>query len=94
MEEVWVLRVMFLIVVKFLAGSVLPLDFFPVTLQTILSYTPFPYLTFYPIQLFSGDGYDRLLGAVLTLCFWTGLLVLFTKFIWQRGLRMYTAAGM
>ena len=54
LEETWVLRVIFQIIVQFFSGSLLPLEFFPKAWVEILIFTPFPYLTHLPVNLFMG----------------------------------------
>ncbi|TNF01164.1 MAG: hypothetical protein EP326_05060 [Deltaproteobacteria bacterium] len=93
LEETWILRVILSILTAFLSGAIIPLELYPEWLVTLLNYTPFPYLTFYPIKMFMGEigffpkGY-LMLGA------WMVILLFLNKWIWKKGIRMYTAAGM
>jgi ABC-2 type transport system permease protein len=93
LEETWILRVMLQVITTFLSGSILPLEFYPDWLVKILNYTPFPYLTYYPVKIFMGAEVDIFRGlAILT--FWGVLISFLNSFIWRRGIRLYTAAGM
>ena len=93
LEETWIIRVMLNIVSVFLSGAIIPLDFFPTYLQEILIYTPFPYLTYYPVKIFSGE-MSFLPTGYLVLSIWIIILIFVNKLVWRKGLKMYTAAGM
>lgn len=94
LEETWVLRVLLVNVSLFLSGALLPLEIFPPWLVRILQYSPFPYITYVPTKLFMGE-YDGSIGLALgVLTMWLGLVLLFTQWVWRRGLKLYTAAGM
>lgn len=93
LEETWVLRVMVLTVSQFFSGAFMPLEIFPLWLQRALVYTPFPYLTHVPVKLFMGTYTGSLGFAVVSLLFWTAVLLLLGRWLWQRGIKNYTAAG-
>jgi ABC-2 type transport system permease protein len=94
LEETWVLRVMFVTVSTFLSGAILPLEIYPDWMRQLLAYTPFPYVTFVPVKVLLGEYTGSLPQAALTLCAWTAGAALLAGWIWKRGLRLYTAAGM
>ena len=93
LEETWILRVIAQIVTRFLSGSLIPLTFFPETIIAFLKFTPFPYLSFYQIQFFQGN-FEGFGTATLLLCFWSCIFWVINHLIWNKGLRLYTAAGM
>lgn len=93
LEETWILRVMLNIVAYFLSGAIIPLDLYPEWLVNILNYTPFPYLTYYPIKIFMGDTTNLGLGLVI-ISFWTLIFAWVNHLVWKKGIRLYTAAGM
>lgn len=93
LEETWILRVMLSIVSYFLSGAIIPLDLYPKWLVDILNLTPFPYLTYYPIKIFMGEVTNLGLGLGL-ITFWTIVFAAINHFIWKKGIRLYTAAGM
>jgi ABC-2 type transport system permease protein len=93
LEQTWVMRVLFQIIAQFLSGSILPLEFFPQGLRDALMFSPFPYLTWVPAKtMLTGEG--SIIYAVGILCFWIMVASLLARLIWNRGLRMYTGAGM
>jgi ABC-2 type transport system permease protein len=93
LEETWILRVILQIVAAFLSGAIIPLDLYPEFFVTILDYTPFPYITYYAIRIFTGETH-LLLKAVPVISFWLVVTCFLNHLIWKRGIRLYTAAGM
>lgn len=92
-EETWVIRVILLVCTSFFSGSLIPLELFPQWLRSLLVYLPFPYLTFLPVKIFSGDPNYSFAPALAMLCLWIGALILLIKLVWRRGIRLYSAAG-
>lgn len=82
------------ILLEFLSGSLFPLDILPIVLQRIIMVTPFPYLLFFPVQVYLGkiEGYFLLSGMLISLS-WSVLLYFAMKFIWNKGLKSYQAFG-
>lgn len=93
LEETWILRVILQIGTAFLSGAIIPLELYPKGFVAALEYTPFPYLTYYPIKIFLGEG-PGLIHATLAISFWILLFIILNKLLWRKGLRLYTAAGM
>jgi ABC-2 type transport system permease protein len=93
LEETWILRVILQITAAFLSGAVLPLELYPQWFVEILNYTPFPYLSYYPIKVFTGEVTLFTIGPIIIIS-WMILFTMINKFIWNRGMRLYTAAGM
>lgn len=93
LEETWVVRVMLQIITVFLSGGLMPIDFFPQAFKNFLNYTPFPYLTYYPIKIFAGEITNIFIPSLVVL-FWLALGILLNRYLWKKGLKLYTAAGM
>lgn len=93
LEETWIMRVMFDIVATFLSGGIIPVDLFPVYFQKALNFTPFPYLTYYPVQIFLGQA-NEIPIATAKIIVWTAIIWVLNNLLWKRGIKMYTAAGM
>ncbi len=93
LEETWMLRVILMIVTGFLSGAILPLELYPSWLTNILNYTPFPYLSYYPIKIFTGDT-SFMTQAYIVISLWTLFFIFINKKLWNKGMRLYTAAGM
>jgi ABC-2 type transport system permease protein len=94
LEEVWVFRVVFNFFAVLFSGAFIPIELFPESLQRLLAYTPFPFITSVPVHIFLGTSTISFVWAAATLLGWILVLGLGSWFVWRRGLRLYTAAGM
>ncbi|EQC50697.1 ABC-2 family transporter protein [Bacteriovorax sp. DB6_IX] len=93
LEETWIMRVILQIVTVFLSGAIIPLELFPEFFREFLTYTPFPYLTYYPIKIFMGSPVN-MVNFYGTITIWIGIFAAINSYLWKRGIRLYTAAGM
>ena len=93
LEETWIFRVLLQIIAYFLSGAIIPLEFYPAWLVQLLDYSPFPFLAYIPVKIFLGS-YTAPLKAAVILLVWILLSAGFAAWIWKRGLKLYTAAGM
>jgi len=82
------------VIVEFLSGALFPLDLLPSTVQTALNLTPFPYLIFFPLQVYLGNvtGFAMIRG-LLVCGVWVVLLFYVMSYVWRRGLKVYQAYG-
>lgn len=82
------------IVTEFLSGALFPLDILPAPLQTVLYLTPFPYLIFFPLQIYLGkiSGFAIVRGLLVSFA-WAVILWFLMKAVWNRGLKAYQAHG-
>jgi ABC-2 type transport system permease protein len=82
------------IFVEFLSGALFPLDILPQILQKIVYMTPFPYLIFFPIEIYLGkiSGFILLKGIGISFL-WAVFLWIALKIIWNKGLKVYQAYG-
>jgi ABC-2 type transport system permease protein len=93
LEETWMIRVIIMIISSFLSGAYLPLEIFPEKLVAFLEYTPFPYLSYYPIRLMMGEDLSIIKGVSI-LSTWLVIILFFNHLTWKKGMKLYTAAGM
>lgn len=93
-SESWAPRFLFIILLNFFAGGLVPLNMLPVTVYNILKLLPFTYLYYFPLRIYLGQANlsDILYGFSITIL-WIGILFLAAKYIWNLGLKMYTAQG-
>ncbi len=92
--EVWAPRFLFMVVVWLLAGNYFPLDVLPTGLYKALNLLPFPYLVYFPVKVLLGKAeVAEVAGGVFVLFVWTLIFYGFTKFLWIKGLKVYTAQG-
>lgn len=78
----------------FAAGSFFPIDVLPQGIQAALRATPFPYLVFFPINIYlermsAGEAW-RLVGIQLA---WLSVAWVLVQLVWRRGLANYAAEG-
>lgn len=82
------------ILIEFLSGAIFPLDVLPSVIQSVLSYTPFPYLIFFPLQVYLGKVSTLVLIKGLTVSVvWVVVLWFAMKGVWKKGLKAYQAYG-
>lgn len=74
------------IFVEFLSGAVFPIDVLPSTFQFLLNLTPFPYLLYFPLQVYLGNivGFDLVRGFLIS-GFWVLVLWTIMKYVWGKG---------
>ena len=93
-DNVWSLMVLNKLVLHFLGGGLLPLAFFPETMQTVLRCTPFPYLVSFPLRfLMGGMAPSEIWAGFGVMAFWTLALSLSAVWIWRCGVREYAGVG-
>lgn len=82
------------VITEFLSGAIFPLDIFPATVQQVLSFTPFPYMIFFPLQVYLGkvSGLALFKGLIVS-GVWAFVLYFLMRFIWNKGLRVFQAYG-
>jgi ABC-2 type transport system permease protein len=95
----WVLDVSTFIFIQFsfeyiASGHLFPLDILPETLARVLQFTPYPYLLYFPVSVYLGrvEGSELVFGFFMqTLWLLAGYAL--ARWIWQRGIRKYSAVG-
>ncbi len=93
-DNIWSLAVMLRSMVAFGGGVLVPLSFYPESLQNFLHFTPFPYLFYYPVQIMIGkkSPYSVLtIASILSL--WIILSYLLNRFVWKKGSYKYSGVG-
>ncbi|RKP47942.1 hypothetical protein D7Z26_22300 [Cohnella endophytica] len=72
-------------IVRVLSGSIVPLWFFPESVQTISKFLPFQYTYQTPLGIYIGNvGTKEALGAMAIQALWVGLLFLLLMAGWKR----------
>jgi ABC-2 type transport system permease protein len=92
--ETWGPRFLLELSLEFTAGAFFPLDVLPPLAQRILSFTPSPYLVFFPLNIFL----ERLTPQAIVngfICqlFWIAVAIWGTRVVWRRGVAVYAAQG-
>lgn len=92
--EVWAPRFLVMILVQYASGWFFPLDIFPERIFNVFMATPFPYLLFFPLQLYLGTlSTMQIVSGFSIALFWIGVFWLATTYLWRRGLMTYEAYG-
>lgn len=92
--EVWAPRFILFILLNFFAGSLFPLDILPKTIYDAFSFLPFPYLLYFPLKIYLGQlSLNAIFFGFSVSFIWIFFLYGFMRFVWQKGLRIYTAVG-
>lgn len=81
-------------IVEFTSGLLIPITFFPNWLQRILSFLPFPQISYTPLQIYLGreQGWYAL-HALSSQALWAAILYLAGKFYWKRSTRRLSILG-
>ena len=92
--EIWAPRFIFITVLGFFAGSLFPLDILPKVVYEILRFLPFTYLLYFPLKIYLGQlSFSEIISGLSISLFWTFAIYFIVRFIWQKGLKNYTAYG-
>jgi len=94
-EAAWGAQFLFVwVFTEFLSGATFPLDILPIAIQKGLYLTPFPYLVFFPIQVYLGKlGAIEIVKGLGIMAAWIVFLRFTTNWLWHKGLRVYRAEG-
>lgn len=85
---------MTVVIIEAFSGALFPINILPQAFQSFIMATPFPYLIYFPVEVYLGNiGGVALIGGLLVATAWTGVLWFSLNFIWQKGLRVYQAIG-
>lgn len=78
----------------FLGGVIFPLDIFPKAIYNFLTLLPFPYLLFFPANVYLGKiSQADLIKGFLVVSIWTAILIYLLKKEWALGVKSYQAEG-
>ena len=83
-----------IILIEFLSGALFPIDILPTAVQKVVMSLPFPYLIYFPVQVYLGkiSGIFLVKGLYISLA-WVFALFFAMKFIWKKGLKAYEGIG-
>ncbi|MBX5457187.1 MAG: ABC-2 family transporter protein [Thermogemmatispora sp.] len=94
LTQVNVINQLYVVVVLFLSGQLLPLSFLPAPLQAVTAWLPFQWMVAFPAQLLStGLSAQAVVTGFLAQLIWLLLGLGLLSLTWRRGLKRYTAVG-
>ena len=80
--------------VRLLAGLIIPIDFFPEAVASVLLYSPFKYIYFFPIQIYLGRiSAEEIVPALLLGTLWLIGMLLLGHVLYTIGARRLTIHG-
>lgn len=93
-DDWWSPLFLFMIILESLSGGLFPIDILPAYLAKIISFTPFPYILYYPTKIYLGQlDVPSTIRAVLVSVVWVVAALILQRFIWKRGIKKYEASG-
>jgi ABC-2 type transport system permease protein len=95
MDEVWSIKHFKEVITDLLGGKRIPLNFFPVFIQSFNKYLPFQFIYFIPAEYILNKHTVNLnLAQDLTgICLWILLLFLLSVILFKQGIKKYGAFG-
>jgi ABC-2 type transport system permease protein len=76
----------------FLSGMIAPLEVFPPLMQTIVLWTPFPYLVYVPAAIIVGLPVN-LWQSLAVMILWSVVFFFLNRWLWRKGLKQYSGMG-
>jgi ABC-2 type transport system permease protein len=94
-ENGWAAQFLFIVIItEFLSGGVFPLDILPLGIQNVLYSLPFPYLLFFPLQVYLGKLSTAFVFKGIAISFiWVIILGFSLRKVWNSGIKQYQAVG-
>lgn len=91
---IWGLNVLKNSVVRFISGSIIPLVFFPMWFQRVLTFLPFGSTNYVPVMIYLNK-YTTLgtLKVILIQALWIIILYLCSVFFWRKATKKLTIMG-
>jgi len=82
------------VIIEALSGSLFPVNILPVGIRSVVMATPFPYLIYFPVEVYLGNiAGAGLVGGIMVASAWVGVLWISLNYVWQKGLKVYQAIG-
>ena len=92
--RVSVLNQLYVALLLFLSGQLVPLTFFPASVQVVASILPFRSMVAFPVELALGMlSLNDILGGLAVQSIWAVLSVALLVVVWRIGIRRYSAVG-
>jgi ABC-2 type transport system permease protein len=94
-ESVWGLSTVKEIIVTVFSGALIPLQFFPETMQKVLLWLPFQAIYHTPLMMVTrpDQGWDVFLPMLLVQLFWTITLFIATRMFYNRAIKVLRVSG-
>jgi ABC-2 type transport system permease protein len=94
LTKVSAMNAVFFSLFTFLGGQFAPLSVLPGWMQTVASWTPFPWTLAFPVEVLLGRRLDTdLLVGYTAQVIWITIAVVLLRLLWSRATRRYSAVG-
>lgn len=94
MTRVSALNQIYFVIFLFFSGRLAPLDLFPDFVQSLSFFLPFRWILYFPIELLAGNQTPlQALVGIGALLGWLAFHLLIMRFVWQRGVKEFSAVG-
>jgi len=91
---IWGMNMAKVALLSFLSGQIIPLAFFPETIQKVFDYLPFASMNYVPVMIYLGKISKVNLGYALgRQLIWVGLLWLLSHVLWNKVTKRLTVLG-
>lgn len=92
--QVWPIMFIAQLFSQIVSGALFPLDIFPQSVTRIMNLTPFPYLIFFPTNLFLGRiSLSESIQGIGVSIIWVVIFYFLTQKVLQKGIKNYSAFG-
>jgi len=92
--EIWGIRASIEQILWILSGRTLPLNLFPIWMQTFMAWTPFMYLEYTFARIYLGKlSIEEALRAMGIFMIWIVLMILLMKWVYARGFKKLESFG-
>lgn len=93
-DEIWAIRGVVSFCINMVAGYYLPIGMFPAQVITLLEFTPFYYIYYFPTLLITGQrSLSFVANKFAVMIVWSMTLYVISKVVFKRLIRRYTAFG-
>lgn len=90
----WGFWFLLFIFVELLGGVTFPLDVLPAAIYKLVMFLPFPYLIYFPANVYLGEIQGgALLQGFAVMAFWITVLIFVVRLEWKKGIVIYEAQG-
>ncbi len=94
MERAKAFDVMYYTLMILLGGAIVPIEFFPDTIASIIKFTPFPYILGFPVDVIMGSiSKGEIITGILAQWLWIAAIGLSGNILWRLGTKRYAGAG-
>lgn len=92
--EVWAIFTTFGLLANIASGGIFPIDVFGQKLQEFLSFLPFIYTVYYPVNILTGRiALNEVYQGFVIQAVWIAVFAFLSSLLWRYGLKKYIAVG-